>query len=84
MGGTTDLRVCRSPINLPLIGIVESAFVLVSISIKTAGAEEGNTYLKPLLAYAAAAELMIWAVADFPTPPSRRPTMVVSLSMLPV
>lgn len=26
----TDLRVCRSPISLPLIGIIESAFPLIS------------------------------------------------------
>lgn len=76
----TDLRVCRSPISLPLISIIESAFR----QFQTAGAEEGNAYLKPLLEYAAAAERMMWAVADLPTPPSRRLAIVVSLSILPV
>jgi hypothetical protein len=76
----TDLRVCRSPIGVPLIGIIESAFC----QFQPAGAEEGNAYLKPLLEYAAAAERIMWAVADLPTPPSRRLAMVVSLSILPV
>jgi hypothetical protein len=76
----TDLRICRRTISFSLIGIIESAFR----QFQNAGAEEGNGYLKPLLEYAAAAERMMWAVADLPTPPSRRLAMVVSLSILPV
>ena len=75
-----DLRVYRSPISLSLISVIESAFRQFQNCI----AEAGDAYLKPLLEYAAAAERMMWAVADLPTPRLRRLAMVVELSILPV
>lgn len=75
-----DLKVCRSPISFPLISIIESAFR----QSQNYCSRRWKPYLNPLLAYAAAAERMMWAIADLPAPRSRRFAMVVESSILPV